>query len=119
MSFPDGYLWEYPGFPSITVSYLKTNDFFFSGHVGLPIIGALEFYGEEKMPLACFCMFTCLLEFFTMIITRGHYLIDLICGVIIAHYVYMLVDRYIYLVDGFTCLSMRDSEEARVAFEKL
>jgi len=34
MKFPEGYIWEYPGFPSLTVPYGRTNDFFYSGHIG-------------------------------------------------------------------------------------
>ena len=42
MKFPEGYLWEYPGFISLTVPYGKTNDFFYSGHVGGALISTLE-----------------------------------------------------------------------------
>ena len=31
MKYPDGYYWEYPGFPSFIVLYEKSSDFFFSG----------------------------------------------------------------------------------------
>lgn len=34
MRYPEGYLWDYPGFPSLVVPYGKTNDFFYSGHIG-------------------------------------------------------------------------------------
>jgi len=34
MEKPSGYIWHYPGFPSLVVPYAATNDFFFSGHVG-------------------------------------------------------------------------------------
>lgn len=34
MQFPPGYLWDYPGFPSLVVPYGATNDFFYSGHAG-------------------------------------------------------------------------------------
>ena len=37
MPFPDNFLFLYPGFPSLTVAYKKANDFFYSGHVGIPI----------------------------------------------------------------------------------
>jgi hypothetical protein len=122
LAFPVGYLWEYPGFPSLTVSYLKTNDFFPSGHVGISMIGALEFFSEKKVTLGLFCTFTCVFEFCTMVVTRGHYFIDLVCGAIIAHYVYMLVEKYIYLVDD-SCLAMKEREpngiDARATFEWL
>lgn len=43
MRFPDGYMWNYPGFPSLVVPYGATNDFFFSGHVGCATIFMLEY----------------------------------------------------------------------------
>jgi hypothetical protein len=97
--YPEGYLWEYPGVPSITVSYLKTNDFFFSGHVGLPVIIGCEFFKNDYFNLGVFAFLTCFVEFVTMIVTRGHYIIDLITGVLFAHYIYMIVDRYTKDVD--------------------
>lgn len=100
MKFPEGYLWEYPSFPSIMVSYLKTNDFFFSGHVGFPIIIALEFQNTNNKYMMIFCLLTCVFEAFTMIVTRGHYIIDLITGIVVAHWVYMNVEKYIYIVDN-------------------
>ena len=44
MKFPEGYLWDYPGFYSLTVPYGSTNDFFYSGHVGCCMICALEYF---------------------------------------------------------------------------
>lgn len=99
MRYPDGYLWDYPGFPSLFVSYLKTNDFFYSGHVGLPIIIACEFFKTERKKLAYVAIFCCLVEFTVMIIMRGHYIIDLLFGVIMGHYIFMLVDQNIHIVD--------------------
>jgi len=88
MRNPEGYLWEYPGLPSISVSYLHTNDFFFSGHVGFPTIFALEHNTLGNTFLKYLCIFTAFFEFTTMIITRGrHYIIDF-SGIIIAHYLY-------------------------------
>lgn len=42
IKFPEGYAWDYPGIPALTVSYEVTPDFFFSGHVGLTVIMALD-----------------------------------------------------------------------------
>ena len=94
-TYPDGYLWEYPGFPSIAVSYLKTNDFFYSGHVGLPVIISCEFFKNSYYYLGFFALLTSGIEFITMIITRGHYIIDLISGIIFAHYTFLLVDNFL------------------------
>lgn len=42
MKKPAGYIWEYPGFPSLVVPYGPTNDFFYSGHMGGSLISTLE-----------------------------------------------------------------------------
>ncbi len=101
MKYPEGYLWEYPGFPSIFVSYLKTNDFFFSGHVGLPIIIALECHKLNKKYLMIFCLFTCLVEGCTMVVTRGHYIIDIVTGMAMAHYFYLVVEYNLTFMDKY------------------
>ncbi len=32
MTFPEGFYWDTPGFPSLVVPYGRTSDFFFSGN---------------------------------------------------------------------------------------
>jgi hypothetical protein len=100
MKYPEGYLWEYPGFPSIFVSYLKTNDFFFSGHVGLPILVGLECRKLNKTYFMIFSYFTCIVEGITMVLTRGHYIIDIITGMAMAHYFFIVVDNYLNFMDN-------------------
>lgn len=116
MRFPEGYLWEYPGFPSLVVSYLKTNDFFFSGHVGLPIIIICELYKMKKFIMIYFTVFTLFLEFFTMIALRGHYSIDLVTGIFMAHYCYILTEKYIHHLDNFAKINIM-KEESREEIE--
>jgi hypothetical protein len=110
MKYPEGYLWEYPNFPSITISYLKTNDFFFSGHIGFPIIIALECNNLKKKFMMAFCLFTCVDVAFTMIVTRGHYCIDLVTGIIVSHYIYLLVEKYIFILDD-SCIGMKGEDK--------
>lgn len=106
MSFPEGFIWEYPGFPSIMVSYLKTNDFFYSGHVGLPVLLMCEFHILKRYYMFAFCILTFFIEAFTMIATRGHYTIDLITGAIFAHYIFQNVNKHIHYVDKLTFTKM-------------
>jgi hypothetical protein len=47
-----------------------------------------------------FALVTMCLEATVMICTRVHYVVDIICGMIIAHYIYRLVDDYVYLIDN-------------------
>jgi hypothetical protein len=118
MNYPEGYVWEYPGFPSITVCYLKTNDFFFSGHVGLPTLAALYFFKEGKMLFVGFSVFTMLFEVMVMVFTRGHFIIDLICGSLIAHYMFRTVGDFIHCIDNSRIsLSPRKTSVQDVATE--
>lgn len=116
MSYPEGFIWEYPGFPSIMVSYLKTNDFFYSGHVGLPVLLMCEFKILKRYYMFAFCLATFFIEAFTMIATRGHYTIDLITGAIFAHYIFQNVERYIHYFDQLTFTKMeKENHEGNFA----
>lgn len=106
MRFPNGYLWDYPNFPSLTVSYLKTNDFFFSGHVGLPILIAREWKTNNNNILFGISIGICAIEIMTMIFLRGHYTIDLIAGVIFALYFYEVCASLSKYVDNISWLNM-------------
>eukprot|EP00743_Colponemidia_sp_Colp-15_P012640 GILK01014457.1.p1 GENE.GILK01014457.1~~GILK01014457.1.p1 ORF type:complete len:286 (+),score=20.05 GILK01014457.1:64-921(+) len=90
MRYPEGYVWAYPGFPSLTVPYGPSNDFFFSGHVGFSTLAALEFKERKMRKCFIFGCFVLLVEAFVMIIFRGHYTIDVMFGFIVGHYVLML-----------------------------
>jgi hypothetical protein len=110
MKFPDGYLWDNPGFPSIMVSYLKTNDFFFSGHCGLPILLLCEYRFLKINYMSLFCIFTFFLEAFTMLSLRGHYSIDVIAGAIFAHYIWDNTNKNIHIIDDLTFNNQKESE---------
>jgi hypothetical protein len=47
----EGFAWFDPGFPSLTIPYHDTNDFFWSGHIGTCFMYSAEFYfaGYYKM----------------------------------------------------------------------
>jgi len=49
--------------------------------------------------MAVYSLFTMFAQIFLMLCTRAHYSIDMIAGLIIAHYIFILVERYIYLFD--------------------
>lgn len=79
---PIGYLMEYPGIPSITISYLNTNAFFFNGAIGLMTILIKEFYYSKKEMLMLFTIFDILLYSSSLIFLRANYSIDIIFGVV-------------------------------------
>ncbi|CAI2372888.1 unnamed protein product [Moneuplotes crassus] len=112
MKFPEGYLWDNPGFPSLTVPYGKTNDFFYSGHVGGAVIMILEFRErakEEKHQwlifriLQAFAIITVILQILLMIFLRSHYTIDLFAGALAAHYFFILVSDWMPFINTVVC----------------
>jgi len=99
MQFPEGYLWDFPGFYSLAVPYGKTNDFFFSGHIGCCMLNYFEFKANKHNKMAYFSLFSLFNQVILMILVRGHYSIDLITGIICGHYFWMFAERYSYLID--------------------
>ena len=87
MSLPDFLYLKYPHFPSIVVTYVQGSDFFWSGHCGFPIIAMIEAIWLKRYKTAGFCAFVSFFEYFFMINSREHYTIDIIFGVLIAHYI--------------------------------
>lgn len=96
---PPGYDWGFPGYMSIFVGYGTTTDFFYSGHVGCCVVHALEFNTVGWNIMSYFAIFAMFTQAFTMVVLRSHYTVDMIAGVIFAHYAFILVERHIYLVD--------------------
>ncbi len=84
--------------PSLMVPGGTTTDFFFSGHEGFCLIAVLEF-SRHKWFIFKYCSLVVLFfQAFVMIALRGHYTIDLISGLIIGHWCYIVsrpIDEYI------------------------
>jgi len=99
MRFPEGYLWDYPGFYSLSVPYARTNDFFYSGHVGCAMLCSLEWKANGYKKMFYYSLLTMICQTILMIVVRGHYSIDLFVGLIIAHYYWILSEKYSYLID--------------------
>ena len=97
--FPKGYNWGYPGWYSPFVPYGQTADFFFSGHVGICVLHGLEFWAVGWKLWTLYSAWTGCCQVVLMLSTRAHYSIDMIAGVIFAHYIYMMVEKYIHLFD--------------------
>lgn len=99
MRYPDGYLWDFPGLYSITVPYGKTNDFYYSGHVGCCLLSYLEFKANGWFKFAYFSLVTMILQASLMIFLRSHYSIDIFGGLVFAHYIWMMAEKYSYFID--------------------
>lgn len=77
---PPGIIWRRPGFPALLVTYDVGNDFFFSGHTALAVLGASAAaqYGPPwlAIPLAVIAFG----EMLTVLVLRAHYTMDVVAG---------------------------------------
>jgi hypothetical protein len=98
MRYTEDNLFSPCGFPSVLVSYNKTNDLFFSGLIGLNLIFAtnlekiceiLKRKKKENKILNILCIILYLLivlQFIIDLSIRSHYIIDEVSGLISAHF---------------------------------
>jgi PAP2 superfamily C-terminal len=94
LAAPPGIIWEDPGVPGLLVTYKVANDFFFSGHTGMAVLGAIEmvrFGGRRWMPLAVLIV---IFEVTAVLVLRAHYTMDVFTGAIVALYVAGLAQRW-------------------------
>jgi hypothetical protein len=84
LPLPPGVIWRDPGFPSLLVTYGTSNDFFFSGHTAIAVLGALELgqAGPEWIVMAAGIV--ALLEAATVLVLRAHYLMDIFTAAFVA-----------------------------------
>jgi len=83
------------------VPYNEIPDFWWSGHIGLCMLNLLEFWTNGVIFWAIYSAFVMIFTFFTMIFIRGHYTVDMISGFIIAHFFFIISEKYIYIFDWF------------------
>ena len=83
--FPNlnNYLFNDPGFPSIFISYLKSNDLYFSGHIGLLTMCLFLSIREKLSPgITLMLGISFLNTLFSLIFLGAHYTNDIIIGII-------------------------------------
>jgi PAP2 superfamily protein len=81
---PPNLLRHYPGFPSLFVTYNVANDYFFSGHTGIAMLGAVELAKLRKPWLTALAVTVVMFEAFTVLILRAHYTMDVFTGALTA-----------------------------------
>jgi hypothetical protein len=93
---PKGMIWNDPGVPSLFVTYKVSNDFFFSGHTALAVLGALELFiwGTNSTThinstvWIFIAGFICLYEIVVVLILRAHWSLDVISGALAALWIH-------------------------------
>jgi hypothetical protein len=86
---PPGMIWRHPGFPSLLVTYEVSNDFFFSGHTAIAVLGAIEtasLAAAQVVPvwLAVLAAFIAIGEACVVLVLRAHYTLDVVAAVFAA-----------------------------------
>lgn len=81
---PRGIIWRNPGFPALLVTYQVGNDFFFSGHTALAVLGAIEAAHFGPLWLAIVAAAIALGEMVIVLVLRAHYTLDVVAGVFAA-----------------------------------
>lgn len=98
---PPGIIWRNPGFPSALVTYDVSNDFFFSGHTALAVLGAIEVCQIAPWWLGAIAIAVALGEVVIVIVLRAHYTLDVITGAFAAFFAAGLAARFAPTVDAW------------------
>lgn len=81
---PPGVIWRNPGFPALLVTYSVGNDFFFSGHTALAVLGAIEATMLGPAWLSVIAASIALGEMLIVLVLRAHYTMDVVAGALAA-----------------------------------
>ena len=87
---PAGMVWHDPGFPSLLVTYPVATDFFFSGHTGIAVLGAVELASLGGRRWLYCGIAIVVFEATTVLLLRAHYTLDVFTGAVAARYAAIL-----------------------------
>jgi hypothetical protein len=90
---PPNTIWHYPGFPSLLVTYGVSNDYFFSGHTAIAVLGATEMARLGRRWLTALGVGIVIFEVLTVLVLRAHYTMDVFTGLVTGLYVAYLAGR--------------------------
>ena len=90
---PSGIIWHYPGFPSVLVTYHVANDFFFSGHTAIAVLGSIELSRIHRKWLTVTSILLVLFEVAAVLVLRAHYTMDVFTGILAALWVARISER--------------------------
>jgi hypothetical protein len=96
---PANALWHDPGFPSLLVTYAVGNDYFFSGHTAIAVLGATELIRIGKRWLSAVAVMIIVFEITTVLVLRAHYTMDVFTGLIAALLVTSFIGRLAEPID--------------------
>jgi hypothetical protein len=94
---PPHEIWHYPGFPSLLVTYGVANDFFFSGHTAIAVLGAIELSRLRPRWLTALGIAIVIFEVSTVLVLRAHYTMDVFTGAVTGLYAAYVSTRLVQL----------------------
>jgi membrane-associated phospholipid phosphatase len=98
---PPGIIWRNPGFPALLVTYSVGNDFFFSGHTALAVLGAIEAANYGPVWFAIGAGLISLGEVIIVLVLRAHYTLDVVAGALAAFFAAEIANKLAPIVDGW------------------
>jgi hypothetical protein len=98
---PPGIIWRDPGFPTALVTYGVSNDFFFSGHTALAVLGAIEIHHHAPLWVGAAAIAVAIGEIVIVLVLRAHYTMDVITGAFAAWFAADLAGHAAPWVDGW------------------
>jgi membrane-associated phospholipid phosphatase len=98
---PPGIIWRNPGVPALLVTYSVGNDFFFSGHTALAVLGAIEVAHFGPPWLAVIAVVIALGEMLAVLVLRAHYTLDVVAGAFAAFLAADVAGRLAPTVDAW------------------
>lgn len=96
LPIPPKMIWKNPGVPSLFVTYGVSNDFFFSGHTAVAILGAVELARIAPWWVGVVAALIAFLEAAVVLVLRAHYTMDVIAALFAAYFAIHL-SNYIFL----------------------
>jgi hypothetical protein len=98
---PPGMIWHATGVPTLLVTYGVAGDFFFSGHTGIAVLGAVELARTGRRGLTALGVLVALFETTAVLVLRAHYTMDVFAGAVTALLVAELAARWAPRFDRF------------------
>lgn len=98
---PPGMIWRDPGYPSLLVTYDVGNDFFFSGHTALAVLGALTLTQVGPTWVGVAAVLVACGEIATVLVLRAHYTLDVIAGAAMAFFAYEIAGTLSPAIDAW------------------
>lgn len=95
---PPDAIWHSPGVPSLLVTYGVVNDYFFSGHTAIAVLGATELARGGRRWMTALGIGIVFFEAASVLILRAHYTMDVFTGLVTGLYAAYLADRIAHSV---------------------